>query len=270
MGKIWKRTRDRVGLAHADVLMTSFPKCGRTWLRLMIGSVLQQRFHVHSQRLLMLEPLAAVFHPSIPDVFVEHDGHPFRKRADELDPSKAKFSGKKVILVVRDPRDVMVSAYFHKTNRKKQPYAGAISDYIRDETGSLATFIGYYNGWAAQRDVPSDFLLVRYEDLHAEPQRQLRRVLTFIGVTGVSDALIEQAVHFGRFDNMRRMEASDTLGSSRLRPGRDGQEESYKTRKGAVGRYGEYLSEEDLRYIDERVADLDPMYGYGVRAARAP
>jgi hypothetical protein len=150
-GKIWKRARDKIGLAHADVLMTSFPKCGRTWLRLMIGSALQKHFHVQSQRLLMLEPLAAMFHPAIPDIFVQHDGHPFRKRADELEPSKAEFSGKKVILVVRDPRDVMVSAYFHKKNRKKQPYAGGISDYLRDETGSLATFIGYYNHWAAQR-----------------------------------------------------------------------------------------------------------------------
>ena len=68
IGKVWKRTRDKVGLARADVLMTSFPKCGRTWLRLMIGSALQQHFHVQSQRLLMLEPLAALLHPAIPDI----------------------------------------------------------------------------------------------------------------------------------------------------------------------------------------------------------
>ena len=266
--KVWKRARDVVGLAHADVLMTYFPKCGRTWLRVMIGYALQQHFHVRGKRLLMLEPLAALFHPSIPDVFVQHDGHPFRRRPDELDPSKAAYSGKRVLLVVRDPRNVMVSAYFHKKNRKKQPYAGSISDHLRDERGSLATFIRYYNDWAAQRDVPHDFLLARYEDLHAEPQRQLRRVLELIGVSGVSDAVVEEAVRFGAFDNMRKMEASDVLGSSRLRPGRAGVEASYKTRKGKVGGYREHLSEEDVRYIDDRIADLDPMYGYAGRIAR--
>jgi hypothetical protein len=103
MGKIWKRTRDRLSLARADGLMTSFPKCGRTWLRLMIGSALQQHFGVKGRRLLMLEPLAATFHPSIPNIHVEHEGHPFQKRADQLDPSKTRFAARKVILVVRDP-----------------------------------------------------------------------------------------------------------------------------------------------------------------------
>jgi len=260
--KLWKRTREKIGLAQADVLMTSFPKCGRTWLRVMIGSALQQHFHVQSQRLVMLEALAALLHPAIPDIFVQHDDRPFEKRPDELDPSKARFSGKKVILVMRDPRDAMVSAYFQKKSRRRKLYAGSISDYLRDERGSLETFIRYYNHWAAQRDVPSDFLLVRYEDLHTDPQRQLRRVLDFIGVVGVSDRVIEEAIHFGSFDNMRRLEASDALGSRRLRPGSAGGEESYKTRKGKVGGYREHLSDEDVRYIDERVARLDPMYGY--------
>jgi hypothetical protein len=53
------------------------------------------------------------------------------------------------------------------------------------------------------------------------------------------------------------------LGSSRLRPGRAGNEASYKTRKGEVGGYREHLSDEDVRFIDERVAGLGPVYGYG-------
>jgi hypothetical protein len=265
--KVWKRTRDKIARIHADVLMTSFPKCGRTWLRLMLGSALQRHFRVESRRLVLLEPLAAALHPSIPDVLVEHDSHPFRKRSDQLDASKAHLADKRVILLVRDPRDVMVSAYFHKRKRRKRPYPGSISEYLREETGSLKTFIQYYNHWAAQRHVPRNFLLVRYEDLHAGSREQLRRVLDLVGVGDVSDGVIEDAVRFASFENMRAMETSDALGSSRLRPGRTDDETSYKTRQGAVGRYHQHLSSEDIRYIDERVAALSPIYGYTPRPA---
>jgi hypothetical protein len=265
IGKLWKRARDKVARSHADVLMTSFPKCGRTWLRVMLGSALQQHFRVESRRLVMLEPLAAALHPAIPDILVEHDSHPFRKRSDQLEASKAHFADKKVILLVRDPRDVMVSAYFHKRKRRKRPYPGSISDYLREESGSLKTFIRYYNHWAAQRHVPRNFLLVRYEDLHAGSEEQLRRVLDAVGVGEVSDEVIEEAVRFASFENMRAMETSDALGSRRLRPGRAGDETSYKTRQGAVGRYRQHLSAEDIRYIEARVAELSPIYGYAPR-----
>ena len=48
--------------------------------------------------------------------------------------------------------------------------------------------------------------MVRYEDLRAEPARELRRITALMGET-FSDPEIEQAVEFGAFDNLRALES---------------------------------------------------------------
>jgi hypothetical protein len=69
-----------------------------------------------------------------------------------------------VILLVRDLHDTVVSSC------------------LNWPCGSLASMLRYYNVWAAQRTVPREFKLVRYEDMHADAPGELRRVHAFLGL----------------------------------------------------------------------------------------
>jgi hypothetical protein len=66
-----------------DAYLISFPKCGRTWLRLMIGNIFARHFsfdHPEIQRkMLKLEPLAEL-NPAVPRVWVTHDDEPHLKK----------------------------------------------------------------------------------------------------------------------------------------------------------------------------------------------
>ena len=247
-----------------DVYVLSYPKCGRTWLRLMLGKVLALRFGVENMDLLEVEALTLLL-PEVSRIKISHDDCPHLKTADELSTSKTRYRDKKVILLVRDPRDVMVSCYFQATKREDY-YQGSMSSFIRDERYGIDGLIHWLNVWSRNRSVPSAFLLVRYEDMHTDTESQLRRIVDFVGLDGIDDGIIRQAVQFASFNNMRRMEAEDTLGSARLKPGNPDDPETYKVRRGKVGGYVDYLSVKDVGYLNEKIKmQLVDYFGYTVR-----
>ena len=140
-------------------------------------------------------------------------------------------------------------------------YAGDLPAFLRERRGSVDSMIRFYNIWASQRHVPADFLLVRYEDLHADTAGELRRMLEFMPVADVRDDVITEAVEFARFENMRKLESSASI--NRLRPADKADPESYKTRRGKVGGYVDYLAPEQAAWLTDRMRDeLDPIYRY--------
>lgn len=265
--------------------LLSFPKCGRTWVRLMLGVVIARHFEltgrVKPAEVLELTPLVK-YHPRVPPVLVSHDDDPQWRKPEELGQSKRKYRQSKVIFLARDPRDVVVSVYFQMKKRlsvdpsvprrrealkgvysRMFPYEGDLASYIREDVGGFETIIHFYNIWAENRHVPRAFLLVEYEQLHQDALGVLRGICDFVGLPNVSDTTLEKAVAFTSFDNMRRLEATDAFRSFMLRPSDVHDDESYKVRKGKVGGYKEYLSQGDLEYVNRIMRQkLSPFYGY--------
>ena len=64
------------------------------------------------------------------------------------------------------------------------------------------------NRWAdADRDIDR-LLMVRYEDMRAEPGRVLAQILEFTG-TDVTPEQVQEAVDFAAYENMKKMEQDD-------------------------------------------------------------
>lgn len=252
-----------------EIIVVSYPKCGRTWLRLMLGRALALHFDIPDANLLELEEMAT-HQPHIPRIVFSHDGPANLKSADQLlADDKQAYVGKRVVLLVRDPADVVVSYYFERTRRRErfnpdhfQPFDGNLSTFLYEERGGLDSILAFYQGWANYQHVPAALLLVRYEDMHADAGQALRRILDFMGLSEVSMEVIEEAVTFGRFDNMRRLEQQNSLASERLQPANPDDPESYKTRRGRVGGFTDYLSPEEIAYIMTKRRQLPPFYGY--------
>jgi len=246
---------------QADVFLLSYPKTGRTWLRVMIGQMLAGHFGHPELARVELDSRMPRFE-GVPRILAKHDGMPERKAAAEINPDRSEYAGCRVILLVRDLRDTVVSNYFQVTRRERS-YQGNLSSFVHWPRGSFEGMLRYYNVWAAQRQVPRGFLLVRYEDLHADTARELRRVAAFLGLGQVADATIQSAIEHGSFVSMKRREASRPADGTPLAAGREGDPESFKTRRGKIGGYVDYLSAEDVAWLNRRIDDeLDPSYGY--------
>lgn len=259
---------------NTDVYLISYPKCGRTWLRLMVGKAIALHYGLPETEDLLFIHWKSRPHPSVPHITVIHEDRPMLKTPAELETSKSRFRDKLVIFLARDPRDVIVSSYFEMKNRgqlfgdnpyedRKPVFSGSLQEFITREQGGFSTILRYYNIWAENREVPRGFLLIRYEDLKIYPLGQLRKFVDFIGLTAISDQNLSEAVEFASFENMRKMESEAIFTSGMLRPANADDRESYKTRKGKVRGYLEYLNDEEIRYLDRQIQDnLSPFFGY--------
>jgi hypothetical protein len=234
-----------------DIYVVSFPKSGRTWLRTILGHVLEARFGATP-----LDPTSVhhmwQFDRRIPRIVFTHDMDAHLHRADAIQWSGRKYRGRRTIVLIRDPRDTIVSLYFEMTKRV-HAYTGTIADFIRQEEGGIASLIAFLNLWMANLDRLPRKLVIRYEDLHARPVETIEALLDFVGVEGVDRAVVFGALERSSFGAMRAMEAAGAVPHVRLRPGDPADPQSFKVRSGKVGGYRAHLSPADCRYLDDQI-----------------
>jgi Sulfotransferase domain len=276
---LWRSLRDRLlqqkrvvkrlrKLHAAGVVVVSHPKSGRTWLSTMISHVYHQQYAIPETQIIRFDNFHRI-DPKIPRIFFTHDSRRYSRRPALAGP--ARYVGKKVVLLVRDPRDVVVSSYFHVTRRyarRQQTSADlaggdeaeALFAYVRDI--GLPKLVQFLNRWQHRLASIEQALLVRYEDLRAAPAAELGRVLAFIDRPFPAD-VIAAAVRFASFDNLRAKEASGFFETSRLHPGDGADPDSFKVRRGKVGGYRDYFTAEQLAWIEATLAEqLPPGLGY--------
>ena len=146
-------------------------------------------------------------------------------------------------------------------------FEGSLSEFIREPIGSLDTLLAYYQLWGELAENNRNLLIVRYEDMHEDPERELHRVLSFVGLSDVSPETVREAVAFSSFDRMREMELRDQMKNRKLRPAHPDDEESFKTRKGEAGGYRQALTEADIAYADNLIqASQQSLYALGTES----
>ena len=247
---------------RAEVFFLWFPKCGGTWVRMMMHRALSQHFDVQGAPPLELEYLKD-FEPRIPRIRPFHDDAAHWKTPKQLRQHRNRYRGRKCLVLVRDPRDAIVSLHLQVTKRWRVDPDMPLSEFIWSERGSLKTMIEYYNVWARNKDVPSDLLIMRYEDLHADTEGSLRKLLDFVGVPDVSDETIKEAVAYNNISAMRKREEQGEYETRRLKPGIKGDKESLKSRRGKIGGFVDYISPEDCAKMTKLIEEtMDPSYGY--------
>jgi len=237
---------------EADVYFVSYPKAGRTWLRALVGKALVDHFRMPEERLLDTPALTRA--AGLPVAVFDHDDSGLRQclRWQDMATDRSAYRGKRVLLMARDVRDNLVSAYFQAT-RRIGVFAGPISAFVRHDAFGVEKILAFHRIWDANRHVPAAFEFVRYEDLHRDAARVLAGVLRFLGAD-VPAPTIATAVEYCRFENLRKAEAEDRFHTDVLRSARDGDPEAFKVRKGKVGNYTEYLAPDDVAFIDAAVA----------------
>ncbi len=179
------------------------------------------------------------------------------------------------IYVVRHPRDVILSClhWVRLTNPlppSQQPtdeqvarafiHLGGAPVYIQYGFG---TWEGHYRSWLDQKSVAG--LVVRYEDLHTQPARELARMVEYLGHAPDS-ARIEEAVGLSTFERMREMEVSEKAAGGRdalFGGGADRMKKGlYFMNKGQAGRSLDWISPGLDKAVADRFAEAITRFGY--------
>lgn len=212
--------------------VVSFPKCGRTWIRLFL-----HYYWVFS----------GIDYKRLHTVF-RHD-------------NKVYF--KKQVLLIRHPCDVMVSFYFHNTLRKKAKVS--MDQFIRSKRNGIYAYSQSYTEWSERED----HIVMRYEDMF-QPGTW-RAMLFFFGIPLFEDTF-NQCIQKTKFNTVRQnLEEIATFPSawrylgashgnwSQVEP-KD--PEAHKFRRGKVGGYVDYLSQDQIDYILDKFSLGEPLEAY--------
>jgi hypothetical protein len=259
-------------LQLADCVFVSFGKSGRTWLRVMLSRYYQLAYGLPERSILRFDNYSNI-NPAVPKIFFTH-GNYLRDYTGHYE-TKQDFYDKKVILLVRRPQDVAVSQYFQwkyrmparKKGLNQYPAHGedlSLSDFVMHPRVGLPGIVDFMNGWASELPNLHDYLLLRYEDMHAGPAANLRRMVEFLGMQP-DDQHVDEAVRFASVDNLRELERRRFFRGSgiRMRARDRSNPDSYKVRRAKVGGYRDYFDDDQLARIDALVqSSLSPVFGY--------
>jgi len=191
-----------------DVFLVSYPKSGNTWTRFLIGNLVYPDRPVTFLNIESLIPEISLN----PDHLLRHFPRPRILKSHEcFDPRYPR-----VVYIVRDPRDVAVSHYHYNMKRRNIPEGYPLDDYIpRFMVSEFNPRIGSWGdhvmSWLCLRENRSDFLLLYYEDMLQNTQRELTRIASFLKEAAVLETdpapeRIARAVEQSSTDRMRRLE----------------------------------------------------------------
>lgn len=206
----------RVALRHTEVVVVSWPKSGRTWLRYMLDQLGIHLEYTH-----------------------QRESEPFP-------------GGKRILFLHRDPRDTTVSHWFAVT-RRGGGYRGSLSDFLRDPDAGLERTMRFNLLWKQRLDREGGGLTLTYEGLHADTADELRRTVAFVRGAAVPEEALSRAVAAGRFETMRALEANGRgarLYGDALTPRDPTDPDSFKTREGQVGGWRKHFSPADAAFAD--------------------
>lgn len=237
---------------NPDVYIISYPKCGRTWTRITLKKYLEMsgdniEFKKDPSIIKLLNETVVKFEPNVASWI------PAPRRIDQLKINEAKYEGKKICFIARDPRDVMISSFYHLKYREKI-YSKNLSEFIRDELVGIKKVVAYMNLWAEYSDAPESFYITTYEELREEPGKSFRTLLEFIGIE-VDPKLLDKTLHETSFEKMKKMEADENLSEPWMKPGDKKTDKSMKIRKGKIGGYKEELPPEDISFLNKIIED---------------
>jgi hypothetical protein len=189
-----------------DVFILSYPKSGNTWTRFLIANLVYPEkcpdfsninLVIPDPEALSKRTLAKLPRPRI------------LKSHEYFDPRY-----KRIIYIVRDPRDVVLSQYHFHIKRRliedSYPVEQFVRRFVAGETSVYASWGENVAGWLATRYNNPDFLLLRYEDMIADTARELAKVASFLGIE-VDPQRIGNAVEQSSADQMRKLEAAQGL-----------------------------------------------------------
>lgn len=241
-----------------DVFIVSFPKSGNTWTRFLIANLLHPQEQVDFGNIDRLIPesedttrneLKRLPHPRI------------MKSHEYFDP---RF--RKVIYIVRDPRDVAVSQFHFYRKRQRTtddyPIEKFVTRFVAGDTSDYGSWGDNVASWLVSRQNSSAFLLLRYEDMVAHTVLELTRVAEFLGVSASPERLA-QAVERSSAEQMRKLEGKNATASVT----KNTRQDIPFVRAAGSGGWRQSLPESSVRDLETAWAPLMKWLGYEVTVA---
>lgn len=246
------------------LFVAGYPKSGTTWVENFISHI-----PGYSPRVLSGSAEIIRMHGLPPDAFDRIPGYAYSSIKTHIAPSEenvevlVKNGINKVLIMYRDPRDIVVSNYYHvlKSNPWKagDPWYADYTAMSKEEglSHSIELMVDDYCSWVtgwrniARNNPEIDCLIVQYEELRNDPVEVFKSILSFFAIE--LDRERFEALMLTAEKKSSRFKAFGQPGSRSTK------------RKGTSGEWRNELNTEQQRLIMEKVGPLLVELGYEER-----
>ncbi|KAM7250105.1 hypothetical protein ACFE04_021988 [Oxalis oulophora] len=263
-GLLWMQ--DHFNPKPTDIFLMTYPKCGTTWLKALVYSIVKRtQFDFSTHPLLTYNP-----HELVP--FLEVDlfgrlpiGDPDIMPSPRILASHLPYnllpklildSGCKMVSMSRDPKDTVVSKW-HFLNKIKCDVYGQTQVPIEEAFDSFCTgmcppgsywdfVLGY---WRASLECPENLLFLKYEAMKEDALGQVKKLAEFLGYPFTKEEeeneVIQEIVKLCSFESLSNLQVNKT-GLNLLNL----ENKSY-FRKGEIGDSKNHLMPDMMELIDK-------------------
>lgn len=237
-----------------DRFLVSYPRSGNTWARFLMANLIWPEEGV----------TFANIERKIPDPTAVTRRALAKIPRPRLIKSHEYFDPRyrRVIYIVRDPRDVVISNYFFQLKKGFITEDLSMDEYVDRFVGrGIDTYASWGEnvaGWLATRNRSNDFLLLRYEYMLEHTTDELSRIAAFLDIDS-SPARIERAIELSSPERMRKLEQTE---SNLWQVTRNTRKDIPFVRSAKSGSWREVLSANQLVRIEAAWGPLMQSLGY--------
>jgi hypothetical protein len=250
-----------------DVFLVSYPRSGNTWARFLLGSLLYQDAPASFSNI----------ESRIPEIYFNRDRFLRSLPRPRTIKSHECFQPHypRVIYLVRDPRDVAVSYYHHNIKAGNLPDGYPMESFVpRFIAAEFDPRFGCWRdnvlSWTAVRKEDPRFLMLRYEDMKADPVLALTSVAAFLKRCSFrefdsSAPALQRAIELSSPERMRALEKQEagqwvlTKGTRSDKP---------FVRSATTGGWKTQLPPESVAAIESAWGELMKSLGYSLVSTR--
>ncbi len=237
-----------------DSFIVSYPKSGNTWTRFLVASLIHcqepMTFLKADKMIPSIDSQSRNFFKALPRPRVIKSHFPFDQ------------TYKRVIYIVRDPKDVAVSQYHYQIKRKVlqdgHPMDEWIERYVAGETCPYGSWGENVGSWLAARAQNPDFLLLRYENMIRHTDIELIKIANFLGIDPAPKR-IQWAIEQSTADNMRKLEQKE---AGQWESTKDTRKDKFFVRSAKAGEGKATLSPAAIAQIEAAWGPLMRWLGY--------
>jgi len=221
--------------SEQDIFIVGFPKSGNTWMQSIVSGLLYCM-----DTSLLPDKLAQEI---VPDVHARS----FYKRFTKFNFFKSHLlpqkQYKRVIYIVRDGKDALISYYFFLKDLGSKV---SLDSIIKNGDELFPSFWHIHvNEWLENR-YHSDIIYIRYEDLLISPMEELKKICKFAGLER-SDEILKMVINGNSFEKMKEKAKNfDGVGHINWL----GEKGVKFFRNGKIGDHKNHMTEEQIEFFN--------------------
>lgn len=239
-----------------DIFVVSYPKSGNTWVRFLVANLLYNDEETSFSNI----------EHRVPDIYRHTNRYLKKMTRPRILKSHEYFNPryKKIIYIVRDPRDISISYYCYLKKVREIDEGMSLSVFVDefvqgrvDEYGSWGQHVG---SWLWELGSNANVLALKYEELKSAGGKEVEKIANFLGLISKPEE-IAHAIEASSFERMRELEDQEPnflekSGNKRTR------NDIAFVRQGKAGGWKGVLEPSDRERIESAWPSLMKEFGY--------